>query len=131
MRFTYPHTRQTGAGIGGIFRPLFNFFRSFIFPSAAKAAKSIAPLAKRAFNSKVGKKSTQALKEASIGLVADAISGKSDRESANTHINKAREKVANALLKSQSPIKTQTTLKRKNLQYRPPKPHSKKLKPFF
>ena len=56
MRFTYPHTRQTGAGIGGIFRPLFNFFRSFIFPSAAKAAKSIAPLAKRAFNSKVGKK---------------------------------------------------------------------------
>ena len=125
MRFAPPHTRQTGAGIGGIFRPLFNFFKSFIFPSAAKAAKTIAPIAKKAFNSKVGKKSTNALKKASIGLVADAIAGKSNKESANVHINEAREKVAKALLKSQS------TIKRKKPQYKTPRIQSKKIKSFF
>ncbi len=102
MRYISSYRPQRGAGIGGLFRPIIRFFKSFLFPSAKLAVKKIAPLAKRALKSNVGRQSTKALREASVGLVADAIAGTGNRESATNHINTARKKVATALLKTSS-----------------------------
>lgn len=93
MNFRSRESSQTGGGIAGFFRPIIKFFRNII-----------APIAKTAIKSSVGKKSIKALKDAGIGITADAISGGFSKEGAKGHITKARNKVAQALLDTRKSV---------------------------
>ena len=90
MRFRDHNTSQTGGGIAGFFRPIIRFFRNII-----------APIAKTAIKSPTGQKTVRALKNAAVGITADAISGNLSKSGAKAHFAKARSKVAEALVDSQ------------------------------
>ena len=90
MRFRGHNISQSGGGIAGFFRPIIRFFRNII-----------APIAKTAIKSSTGQKTIRALKEAGVGITADAISGNLTKSSAKDHFTKVRSKVAKALVASQ------------------------------
>ncbi len=106
MRFRTHGIPQSGGGIGGIFRPIIKFFQNVIAP----AAKSI-------IKSNLGQKGIKALKKAAVGITADAILGGVSKVGAKLHIDKARTKVAQALLDTQkrSPFQnSKSVVKRKD-----------------
>lgn len=106
MYFGQQYPPHIGGGIGGLFRPLIKFFKNII-----------APAAKRIIKSDVGQKSLKAVKKAAIGITADAISGGVSKEGAKSHIGKAREEVAQALLDTQGEGKVKK--KRKVRKFKP------------